>query len=137
MTTSFPTGLDAFTNPGATDYEDGTGVYHDEQHANANDAVEALEAKVGIDGSAVPSTLDYQMENHTHTGGVLSPDVLELPADYGGVRRDMESPEEDAGLGEIRHIVGPRRLYHFKDRVHGYKIRVYYVVYKELLFPEE
>ena len=81
MTTSFPTGLDAFTNPGATDYEDGTGVYHDEQHANANDAVEALEAKVGIDGSAVPSTLDYQMENHTHTGGVLSPDVLELPAD--------------------------------------------------------
>lgn len=62
MTTAFPTGLDDFTNPDAsTDDLDTTGVEHDDQHANANDAIEALEAKVGIDGSAVATSLDKRI----------------------------------------------------------------------------
>jgi len=49
MTTSFPTGLDALTNPAAGDPT--TSPSHSAQHANVNDAVEAIEAKVGIDAS--------------------------------------------------------------------------------------
>lgn len=58
MTTAFPTGLDAFTNPAASA---ALSTDHTSQHGDLNDAVEALEAKVGIDNSAVPSSLDYRV----------------------------------------------------------------------------
>ena len=44
--TSFPTSLDSFTNPSATDTV--ATVSHSGQHSNVNDAIEAIEAKVGI-----------------------------------------------------------------------------------------
>lgn len=59
--TSFPTELDVLTNPGAADALDAPTVPHAAQHANANDAIEALEAKVGIDGSEVPASLDFRL----------------------------------------------------------------------------
>ena len=59
MATNFPSSLDAFTNPTATDTLDSPP--HDQQHANINDAVEALEAKVGVNSSAVTSSLDYRV----------------------------------------------------------------------------
>lgn len=59
MSTAFPSALDNFTNPTASDYLDT--VPHTAQHANINDAVEALEAKVGITNSAVTSSLDYKV----------------------------------------------------------------------------
>ena len=61
MATNFPSGLDSFTNPSATDSMDSVSVPHASQHANLNDAVEALEAKVGVNGSAVTSSLDYKV----------------------------------------------------------------------------
>ncbi|MCI0366036.1 MAG: hypothetical protein L0219_19430, partial [Phycisphaerales bacterium] len=61
MPTNFPTGLDALPNPTQFDNLDTTLVLHDEQHANVNDAVEAIEAKVGINGSAVTSSHDYKI----------------------------------------------------------------------------
>lgn len=72
MTTNFPTSLDSLVNPTATD--DVSVVSHSGQHANANDAIEALEAKVGIDSSAVTTSLDYKLKStssidpgHKHT----------------------------------------------------------------------
>lgn len=59
MPTSFPGSLDALVNPTAADTKDSATVPHAGQHANANDAIEALEAKVGVDGSAVTTSLDY------------------------------------------------------------------------------
>jgi len=61
MATNFPTSLDTLTNPTATDTLDSPP--HDTQHANANDAIEALQAKVGIDSSAVTTSLDYKVAN--------------------------------------------------------------------------
>jgi len=62
MATNFPTSLDSLTNPSATDTLDSPP--HDEQHADANDAIEALQAKVGVDSSAVTSSLDYKVGDH-------------------------------------------------------------------------
>jgi hypothetical protein len=59
MATNFPTSLDSLTNPITTDKLNNPS--HAAQHANVNDAVEALEAKVGINSSAVTSTLDYKV----------------------------------------------------------------------------
>jgi len=57
MAINFPTSLDTLTNPTPTDYLNSPS--HSTQHANANDILEALEAKVGIDGSAVATSHDY------------------------------------------------------------------------------
>jgi len=59
MATNFPTSLDSLTNPQGTDSV--LAVPHAAQHANANDAIEALEAKVGANNSAVTTSLDYRI----------------------------------------------------------------------------
>lgn len=59
MAISFPTSLDTLTNPTGSDSLTG----HALQHANVNDAIEALEAKVGINESADTNSLDYKVAN--------------------------------------------------------------------------
>ena len=59
MATNFPTSLDALTNPTSSDPLNSPS--HSAQHANANDAIEALQAKVGVDSSAVTTSLDYKI----------------------------------------------------------------------------
>lgn len=66
MATSFPTGLDALTNP--TSANGLNSPDHAGQHADANDAIEALEAKVGINSSAVTTSHDYLIKNNTPAG---------------------------------------------------------------------
>ena len=60
MATSFPTGLDELVNPQSTDSV--KEVSHAAQHANANDAIEALEQKVGVNNSTDPNSLDYKVK---------------------------------------------------------------------------
>ena len=59
MATNFPTSLDTLTNPTSSDSL--SSPSHSSQHANVNDAVEALQAKVGADSSAVTSSHDYKI----------------------------------------------------------------------------
>jgi len=61
VTTNFPSSIDNFTNP--TSSSTMASPSHSAQHADVNDAVEALQAKVGVDGSAVTSSLDYKVAN--------------------------------------------------------------------------
>src|SRR5690606_9479720 len=75
MTTDFPTGMDDFNNPDGDDKMNDPGVIHSLQHININDAVEALERKVGVDNSQEPTSLDYkvrQLENEVETVTVSS-----------------------------------------------------------------
>lgn len=64
MAVSFPTSLDNFTNPLPNDKTNAP-VTHSQHHSNHNDAIEALEAKVGADGSAVTSSHDYKLSEVT------------------------------------------------------------------------
>lgn len=59
MAINFPTSLDSLTNPLGTDSVQA--VSHAAQHADTNDAIEALEAKVGADNSTVTTSLDYRV----------------------------------------------------------------------------
>ena len=70
MAINFPTSLDALTNPGPTDPM--TSPSHSTQHANANDAIEQLEAKVGADGSVVQTSHDYKLSGVTSAAKALS-----------------------------------------------------------------
>jgi hypothetical protein len=60
MSTNFPTTIDSLTNPLSTDTLDSPS--HSDQHSDLNDAVEALETKVGADSSAVTSSHDYKID---------------------------------------------------------------------------
>jgi hypothetical protein len=59
MSINFPTSLDSLSNPNSGDALNSPS--HSTQHANANDAIEALEAKVGINSSAVTTSFDYKL----------------------------------------------------------------------------
>jgi hypothetical protein len=48
MATSYPNGLDNFTNPTSEDKLDSATVPHSVQHTNANDAIEAIQAELGL-----------------------------------------------------------------------------------------
>jgi len=77
MATSFPSGLDSFTNPTAVDTLDSPP--HDTQHADANDAIEALQAKVGADSSAVTSSLDYKVAQlESDVSGLVTGKILQV-----------------------------------------------------------
>lgn len=56
MTTSFPASFDNFTNPTPSSNMSDAGVLHSDQHANANDAIRALEAVVGVTNSTVSTS---------------------------------------------------------------------------------
>lgn len=59
----YPTTLDDFTNPISSNPLNSPS--HSEQHQNINDAIEALEAKVGADSSAVNTSHDYKLSDVT------------------------------------------------------------------------
>lgn len=64
MTTSYPAGLDSYTNPTATDELDdeiGTRT-HSEFHADNNDAIEAIQAELGTDPSGASATVKARIE---------------------------------------------------------------------------
>lgn len=56
---NFPTSLDTLTNPASNNTLDSPS--HSGQHSDVNDAIEAIEAKVGADGSAVNTTHDFKL----------------------------------------------------------------------------
>jgi hypothetical protein len=73
----YPLELDEFNNPAPNSNLNDIGVVHSEQHSNANDAIEALQRKVGITGSPDPSTIDYKIRAlmlATGSGPVISTD---------------------------------------------------------------
>jgi hypothetical protein len=63
MATVFPTSKDNLTNPNSTDEL----VGHAAQHANANDAIEALETVVGITNSEDSNSLTYKINTLSTT----------------------------------------------------------------------
>jgi len=99
MSINFPTSLDSLSNPVGTDKVNNAvaALKHSTQHSNANDAIEALEAKVGINGSAVTTTHDYKLSSVTSTDKAVSKalanfaggKVLVSSANHGATESDL------------------------------------------------
>lgn len=60
MAITFPVYLDNFSNPESTSSV--ASPSHAQQHSDANDAIKALEAKIGVNNSTIPTTLDYRVK---------------------------------------------------------------------------
>lgn len=69
MASNYPSSLDSFTNPTSTDSLDSPN--HANQHADANDAIEAIETKLGIGASPAGSAVAGQVLVAS-TGGTTS-----------------------------------------------------------------
>ncbi len=57
MATSYPTSKDNLANPAATESMEG----HAALHGNVNDAIEAIENKLGVNGSTDVNSIDYKV----------------------------------------------------------------------------
>lgn len=57
MATNYPTSKDNLTNPAATESMEG----HAALHGNVNDAIEAIENKLGVNGSTDVNSIDYKV----------------------------------------------------------------------------
>jgi len=63
LATNFPYSLDDFANPTGSSSTTDPGLIHSEQHANANDAIEALERAVGVVNSTDPNSLTKKVDS--------------------------------------------------------------------------
>lgn len=76
MPSLFPIVLDSFLNPSSSTTLDASGsaasLRHHIQHTNINDSMLAIQARVGITGSTVSSSIDFELHNiysgHDHDG---------------------------------------------------------------------
>jgi len=90
---SFPTDIDNFTNPLNTDKLNNPS--HSQQHANLNDAVEALETKVGADSSAVTTSHDYKLSGVTGTDKAVSKTGSEVLTN-----KTLTTPKVDTSIND-------------------------------------
>lgn len=75
MATNYPTSKDNLTNPAATESLEG----HATLHSNVNDAIEAIENKLGVNNSADVNSIDYKVSQlETSLASLDSENVLDL-----------------------------------------------------------
>lgn len=105
MASNFPSGLDSFTNPTATDTLNSDTVPHAAQHADVNDAVEAIEATLGVDPQGGESTVGDRI-------GAIESDLGDLTSTVTGIEGYLGSPYGDGIALEISQVsaTGPNVL---------------------------
>ena len=73
MTTAYPGAIDNFTNPTSSDTLDSVTVPHATQHADINDAVEAIETTLGIDPQGGSATVVARLNANDTAVGLKAP----------------------------------------------------------------
>jgi lipopolysaccharide export system protein LptC len=99
MAINFPSSIDALTNPATGDST--TSPSHAGQHSDSNDAIEALEAKVGADASAVTTSHDYKLSGVTGTDKAVSKTGAEVLTN-----KTLTSPVINTPTGIVKGDVG-------------------------------
>ena len=104
MTTKFPASLDIFQNPLAVELL--TNPSHAAQHSDANDAIEALEAAIGITGETSLSTLRGQIASkanaaHNHDSEYARTIHGHTIADVNGLENRLAAIESSTVSGLV------------------------------------
>jgi hypothetical protein len=68
MATNYPGALDTLTNPIGTDALNSATVPHAQQHANANDAIEAIQAELGVNPKGSSATVVARLDGTANLG---------------------------------------------------------------------
>lgn len=70
MASNYPTGLDSFD---PVPRNQALAVKHHDRHQNVEDAIEAVEAYLGVTGSTVPTSITYLLNNLINNGASVLP----------------------------------------------------------------
>lgn len=101
MATSFPTSLDALTNPISTNALNSPS--HADQHANANDAIEAVQAAIGTTAAPVLAKLASPTFTGTLTADIISANRGEFVTSVAAGRGvGIKAPAGDASAGILQ-----------------------------------
>lgn len=92
MATNFPTSLDTYADVS------GSTVVPSAGWNNIQDAIEALEAKVGVDGSAVSSSLDYKVSALETSASEISDAVDEANEDIATIESTKQTALKSSRL---------------------------------------
>ena len=124
MSTVFPTTLDNLDPTRGTANQALNSPSHVTHHTNEDDAIEALQAKVGINSSAVTTSLDYLLKNassanpgHTHTAAQGATDKTFPTGPIVGTTdtqtlsgKTLNSPVINTPTGDVATITGIQTL---------------------------
>lgn len=72
MGTNYPASIDVLINPSPTDDLDSALVPHDQQHSNANDAIEAIQTVLGTNPAGLHSTVKNRIVNIENSLGSMA-----------------------------------------------------------------
>lgn len=61
MASNFPTSLDSLSNPNSHSLLNQPALNHATQHENVNDAIEAIQARIGIEGTSDNQSIEYRL----------------------------------------------------------------------------
>lgn len=78
MPIQYPENIDSLNNPSSLSFLDDEAVRHSKQHSDVNDAVEAIETKIGVDNSIDPSSIDYRLKHGSFIRTVCTVNVPTL-----------------------------------------------------------
>lgn len=98
MTTKFPAEIDQFDNPQPNDSQ-AQARTHSDQHGDANDAIEAVQRKVGVNGSEDPDSLDFRIRQIGDVTDTLGSAAFEPVASFataaqGGLADSAIQPQQ-------------------------------------------
>lgn len=108
MSTSFPTSLQDLDPTRGTTGQALSNPNHITHHTTEDDTIEALQTKVGVDSSAVATSIDYLLKNtsssnpgHKHTFTSLSDFNVSSPADKEVLKYNSSSGKWENKTGAI------------------------------------
>lgn len=102
MPSAYPGGLDNFTNPNAADALDSTTVPHHLQHTNANDAIENIEAELGVNPKGVKASVKARLDAVDTSIATIS--LVTGPTGPAGAASTVTGP---TGAQGIQGVTGP------------------------------
>lgn len=102
MATSYPTSKDNLTNPAATESLEG----HATLHGNVNDSIEAIETKLGVNGSTDVNSIDYKVAQlQTNLSALDSENASELLGLEGNNDLTIEGIENKTAIDSFSKTV--------------------------------
>lgn len=105
--TNFPTSLDDATSIPVESAGTALSTNHVTNHQNVQDAIEAIEAKIGVDGSAVTTSHDYKLSGVTGTDKAASLTGAEALTNKTLTAPTITSPKVTVGsdaVGDLHYV---------------------------------
>ena len=116
MATNYPSGIDSLTNPSAGDAL--TSPSHSAQHANANDAIEAIETELGTTPSGSETTVAARLTAiesgaRMGTGSIGATALADNAVDTAAIQDGAVTPAKLATTGRFTFPTGAANGYGF------------------------